>query len=136
MYEFFEHTADLGLRVRAPTLEQLFHDAAVGLFAMVVEAIPRDDAACRREFSIRGTRHDYLLFDWLNELLFVFDTERQLLSDFRISFERGGLTASALARPLDVSRHRPIREVKAITYHELRVESIEGGWIAELIVDI
>ena len=90
MYEFFEHTADLGLRVRAPTLEELLRDAAVGLFAMIVEEIPEGDTATRREFSIRGTRHDYLLFDWLNELLFVFDTEGQLLSDFRISLDDDG----------------------------------------------
>ena len=136
MYEFFEHTADLGLRVRAPDLNSLFRDAAAGLFAMVVEEFPRTGPASRREFEIEGGRHDYLLLDWLNELLFVFDTERLLLGDFDVEVAPDGVRASALARPLDPRRDLMLHEVKAITYHGLAVTRSGHGWLAEVIVDI
>jgi len=136
MYEFFEHTADLGLRVRARNLNGLFRDAAMGLFAMVVEEVPRGRKASSREISVRGRRYDYLLFDWLNELLYVFDTERLLLGNFEVEVSESGIVATLSAWPWDERFDRPLREVKAITYHGLRVEPVEDGWLAELIVDI
>ena len=136
MYEFFEHTADLGLRVRARDLNGLFRDAAMGLFAMVVEEMPRGRTPSRREFFLRGRRHDYLFFDWLNELLFVFDTERLLLGNFEVEVSESGLVAGAGAWPWDELHDRPLHEVKAITYHGLKVEQDDGGWLAEVVVDI
>jgi len=136
MYEFFEHTADLGLRVRARDLNGLFRDAAMGLFAMVVEDLPQGRTGDSREFSIPGRRRDYLFFDWLNELLYVFDTERLLLGNFDVEVSESGVTATVSAWPWDERVDRPLREVKAITYHGLRVEQTEEGWLAEVIVDI
>ena len=136
MYEFFEHTADLGLRVRTRDLNGLFRDAAVGFFAMVVEELPRGRTGSSRTFSIPGRRHDYLLLDWLNELLYVFDTERVLLGDFEVSVSDSGVAAGMSAWPWDEEVDRPLREVKAITYHGLRVEQTAEGWLAEVIVDI
>ena len=136
MYEFFDHTADLGLRVRSTDLDALFREAAEGLFAIIVEDVPVVPGAERMEFRLQGERNDYLLFDWLNELLYVFDTRRLVFRDFVVTVTAEGLTATANAQPLDDSRHRPLHEVKAITYHGLRVEQIDGGWLAELIVDI
>jgi SHS2 domain-containing protein len=108
----------------------------MGLFAMVVEESPRGREASSREFSVRGRRHDYLLFDWLNELLFVFDTERLLLGRFDVHVTEAGLVATASAWPWDEQLDRPLHEVKAITYHGLRVEPTPEGWLAEVIVDI
>jgi SHS2 domain-containing protein len=135
MYEFFEHTADLGLRVRAPDLEGLFVESARGLFAMIAE--PPPTAAGRQiEVQVDGDRPDYLLFDWLSELLFVFDSRQLLLADFRVEIRSADLLGFAQAEPLDPSRHRLLHEVKAITYHGLRVEPTDQGWLAEIIVDI
>ena len=136
-YELFEHTADLGLRVTARDLGLLFRDAAEGLFAMIVERIPKGDPAERLEFRVEGRRLDWLLFDWLNELLYVFESRRLVLSLFEVEVDEDGLSATARAYPFDPRRQRATHEVKAITYHRLRVERVdEGGWIAEVIVDI
>ena len=81
MYEFFDHTADLGLRVRSTDLDALFREAAEGLFAIIVEDVPVVPGAERMDFRLQGERNDYLLFDWLNELLYVFDTRRLLFRD-------------------------------------------------------
>jgi SHS2 domain-containing protein len=81
----------------------------------------------------------YLLFDWLNELLFAFENEKLLLTEFAIELQRGeALNFTAICRGefMDQSRHQMDHEVKAITYHGLRVEQKANGWEAELIVDI
>lgn len=135
MYEVFEHTADLGLRVRAADLETLFAEAGRGLVSLIVDVAsvePRQEAA----FRIEGRERDYLLFDWLNELLFAFEKDRLLYCEFTVVFDAEGLSATARGEPLDLSRHELDHEVKAITYHGLKVEQEAGGWLAELIVDI
>lgn len=137
MYETFEHTADLGLRVVAPDLDTLFREAAEGLFSIIVEDIPQAEDALPRKFSLQGRRIDHLFFDWLSELLYVCDVERLVLSHFQVKVTGNAtLEATALSQPLSPERQRLLHEVKAITYHGLRVEPVPEGWLAEVIVDI
>lgn len=136
MIEFFEHTADLGLRTRAADLDGLFAEAARALFSAVVEDLGTVVASQRLEFRIAGTDKEYLLFDWLKALLYRFDAEHLLFSRFEVRVGEGGLEAAAWGEPMDPSRHEPNHEVKAITYHRLKVEKTADGWLAEVIVDI
>jgi SHS2 domain-containing protein len=136
MYETFDHTADLGLRVRAADLPDLLVEAARGLTSVIV-ANPADVRPVeRRSFRVEGTEVDYLLFDWLNELLYAFESERMLFARFDVRVDEAGLTADAWGEAADPKRHQLEHEVKAITYHGLRVEHLPDGWLAELIVDI
>ena len=136
MFELFEHTADLGLRVRAADLATLFRDAARGLFAVVVEPEPHGQPIGRRDFAIDGDAYEHLLRDWLGELLYVFETQRVLLGAFEVSVAGRGLEGSASVYPLREGEYRLLHEVKAITYHGLRVERTPDGWLAEVILDI
>ncbi len=136
MFEAFEHTADLGLRIRAKTLDELFAEAARGLFSTLVEDLAAVKPLERVELSIRGNDREYLLFDWLKELLFRFDAEHLLFSRFEPHVGDSGLTGKAWGEKLDWDRHVLRNEVKAITYHGLKVERDGAGWLAEFIVDI
>ena len=136
MYETFEHTADLGLRIRAAEPAALFEDAARGLFSIIVTNLDGVRPVASRHFELSATALDYLLFDWLNELLFTFDTQRLLLSEFHVRLSGNTLQADARGEPLDTGRHVLEHEVKAITYHGLRLEQTADGWLAEVIVDI
>lgn len=136
MYETFAHTADLGLRVKASDLESLFADAGRGLTSIIVANLQGIRPAREVTLRVTGARRDDLLFDWLSEILYLFDSEHLLLSDFTVRLDEDGLQATARGEPLDENRHRAEREVKAITYHGLRVEQTPDGWLAEVIVDI
>jgi SHS2 domain-containing protein len=136
MYEIFEHTADLGLRVKAPDLESLFADAGRGLTSMIAANLEAIRPVREVSLRVEGTPRDDLLFDWLSEILYLFESEHLLLSDFSVRFDDKGLRATARGEPLDESRHQLEHEVKAITYHELKVEQTPNGWLAEVIVDI
>jgi SHS2 domain-containing protein len=136
MYETFEHTADLGLRVRAPDLNTLFAEAGLALFSAIVEDLATVRPLQRVDVQLIGDDREFLLFDWLKELLYHFDTEHLLFGKFEVRVEEGALSGSAWGEPLDRSRHDLEHEVKAITYHGLRVEPTGGGWLAEVIVDI
>ena len=136
MIEFFEHTADLGLRACAADLNGLFAEAARALFSAVVEDLGTVVASQRLEVRIAGTDTEYLLFDWLKTLLYHFDAEHLLFSRFEARVGEGGLEAVAWGERMDPSRHEPNHEVKAITLHGLKVERTADGWLAEVIVDI
>jgi SHS2 domain-containing protein len=136
MYETFDHTADLGLRVRASDLDTLFTEAAHALFSTIVEDLATVEPRQRFDLQLSGTAADLLLFDWLKELLYVWDSEHVLFSRFEVHVTATGLTGAAWGEPLDRARHELLHEVKAITYHGLRVEQTAEGWLAEVIVDI
>ncbi len=136
MFETFEHTADIGIRVRAASLEELFSDAARGLFSVIAANLDAVRPLQEIALTIAGQRHDDLLIDWLDELLFTFDTKRLLFGEFKVQFSATGLAATARGEPIDRARHELNMEVKAITYHGLKVDRDGDGWLAEVIVDI
>jgi SHS2 domain-containing protein len=136
MHELFDHTADLGLRATAPTVNELFAEMGRCLLASQVEDPSSVRAEVAQRIEIAGTDREYLLFDWLKELLLRFETERMLFAQFDVTVTATGLSSVARGEAFDESRHALAHEVKAITYHELKVTPRNGGWLAEAIVDI
>jgi len=136
MFELFEHTADLGLRVSATTLEELLTEAARGLLAMLVANPDAVRPVQTKTIVVSAEDHSYLLFDWLTELLYAFETEKLLFANFDLQINNHQLSATCRGERMDATRHQMEHEVKAITYHSLRVEQTASGWQAEVIVDI
>ncbi|MHC4992451.1 MAG: archease [Planctomycetota bacterium] len=137
MFEITEHTADLGIRITSSTLEILFAEAARGLFSLLVENLDEVTPADEWHYEIAGTDPEYLLFDWLSELLYAFETTHVLLCEFQVRYDADrGVRAVARGEALDPTRHRLDHEVKAVTYHGLDVHRTDGGWEASVIVDV
>jgi SHS2 domain-containing protein len=136
MYETFEHTADLGLRIRAGNLDTLFAEAAQAMFSVMV--VDLDAVRPREELRIALEDDDpaALLRRWLGELLYEFCTRRWLFSQFEVAVRPDGLTAVARGEPMDDERHEMDLEIKAVTWHGLKLEREGDGWLAEVIVDI
>ena len=136
MHEIFDHTADLGVRVRADSLATLLAEAARAL----TEVIAGDATAIRgveeESFALAGGDPTWLLHDWLTELLAAFELRRMLFVDFTVEVDGTGLRASARGERYDPSRHVLAHEVKAVTQHELAVSRTPAGWEATFIVDI
>ena len=136
MYEIFEHTADFGIRARAGSLAELFADAARGLFSLIVTNFDVVQAIEEVEYSLAGDNPEDLLHDWLSELLYTFNVRRLVLREFHVQIDATRLVATARGEPIDPSRHEIDVEVKAITWHALKVEQDDDGWLAEVIVDV
>jgi len=136
MFELFEHTADLGLRVSANSLEELLTEAARGLLAMLVANPDAVRPVQEKRFQLPAEDSSYLLFDWLSELLYAFETDKLLFSAFELQLHNNQFFAICRGEPMEPARHQMEHEVKAITYHGLKVEQSPDGWHAEVIVDI
>jgi SHS2 domain-containing protein len=136
MHELFEHTADIGLRMRAKDLESLLAEAGKALFSAMVANLEQVRPVKEVQFTVKGTDYEELLHDWLAELLFTFHAARMVFSDFTVKLQEDGITAIGRGEPIDFLRHEIDSEVKAITWHELKIEHVEDGLLAEVIVDI
>jgi SHS2 domain-containing protein len=135
MYETFEHTADMGLRITAPDLAGLFEEAAAGLFSMLVSGVPESNGRVR-EIRIPGERHDYLLVDWLAELLSLSSAKAVWFDAFNVQLGAAGITAHTREHSLLTAGITVLTEIKAITYHGLKLERSPDGWVAEIVVDV
>lgn len=136
MHEVFEHTADLGLRIRAGSLGELFAEAGRALMGVLVEDPAAGDAGAAESISLAAATPADLLFDWMSELLYLFSTRGLVVREYDVRAERGSLAATVRGWRFDPDRHAGAHEVKAITYHGLRAEPSGDGWIAEVILDI
>src|SRR5262249_27399603 len=110
--------------------------AAEALFGVIVEDLSTVQPRERLDVRLEADDREHLLFDWLRRLLAEHDARHLLFSRFTVHVADDGLTGTAWGEPLDRERHELDHEVKAITYHGLRVEPADGGWLAEVIVDI
>ena len=120
-FEIIEHTADVGVRATGENLAEAFANAARGMFSIITEL---DTIQAREARQVRVTAPDIeaLLVNWLNELLYVFETEGMLFSNFAIhALTDSGMTATCTGERADPKRHPMQTGVKAATYHGLQV---------------
>jgi SHS2 domain-containing protein len=135
-YEVFEHTADIGLHAYGRTLAELFVNTARGMESLMVPP-EQVRAITGRQISVEGHDEVSLLIAWLNELIFLFDTEYLLFCDFAIdTISATRLTARAVGEPYDAQRHELSSAIKAATWHQAAVTANDEGYSARVIFDI
>ncbi len=136
--EVFDHTADLGLRIEAGDLSDLFRTAAEGLFDVVTAGRSTIEARDEEPVALTADSPELLLVEWLNELIFRVETRHALYARFDVEVADDGrsLQGAIAGEPIDPDRHVLDHEVKAATHHGLTMERTADGWRAEVIVDI
>jgi SHS2 domain-containing protein len=120
-FELLDHTADILVKAYGNTLEECFANAALAMFDQIVD-VSTIQPVGEVEVKIEGDEKEELLFDLLSELLYLHDVDHVVLSSFDVSFSEGGLSCLAKGEELDLKKHRPKTEIKAVTYHMLDVD--------------
>ena len=135
-FELFEHTADLGVRVCAPSRAELITPATAGLYAAIGEVVangPGEAWSC----AVSGDEPVLLLRDYLAEVLQLFEREHRRLAHVEVQeFTDTRLSVTGESCLVDMGRSVLVREIKAITYHELALRRTADGYEATWIVDI
>lgn len=135
VYRILDHTADVGIVAHGKDLPQTFANVARGMFSLLVD---RRRVRRHTRFSVKVDASDLegLLVAWLEELLFRFETEGVLLTDFQIShLDPGHLEAVVGGEAIDLAHHSIKIGIKAVTYHQLKIER-KDGYRAQVIFDI
>ena len=132
-YEEIDHTADVGIRAHGRTVDELFANAAEGMFSLIAELStvkPVGEVEVRLEAEDLPT----LLLRWLSELLYVHETQRLLFSSSEVHVVGTSLEGRVRGEAIDKKRHELKLAIKAVTRHGLTVDLEKG--IAEVIFDI
>ena len=141
-YHYLEdvETADIAFEATGSDLAELFSNAADATTNVMIENIEAIQARETRQIELSNDKLDMLLFDLLQELIFLKDAERLLLRmrEVQIAEEHENyfLKATAEGEPLDTERHHQRADVKAVTLHDFSVQRTKKGWKTRVLLDI
>ena len=141
-YRFLEDigTADIAFEATGRDLAELFRYAADATTNVMIENLDALEPRETRRLELSNDQLDMLLFDLLQELIYLKDSERLLLRIRNVQIHEGNgrffLQATAEGEPIDPQRHHQRADVKAVTLHDFTVERENGGWKARVLLDI
>lgn len=137
-YEYIEHTADIAIKAYGTKLEQVFENAAKGMFSIMYEVIDKGhDTVLDVEVKEKIANKEQLLLDWLNELLFLSDTKRMVFVDFKVETLNGShIKAKAFGTAFDQKKHRYKTEIKSATYHMLELGKEKDKYYGHVLFDL
>lgn len=145
-YDYFDVTADIGFHAYGRSLEEAYENAGLAMFNVVTD-IDKVKKSESREFEIVSEDLVSLLYDYLEELLFLQDTEFLFFSGFEINIEKVAgdessdlenyrLACIACGEEIDWDVHTHRSEVKAITFHKMCVKEENGIFRLRAILDL
>lgn len=143
-FEFLEHTADVLVRAYGRTLEEVLANIAKGMFEVMTDT-SRINPQLSVEIHVCGYDLENLVYKWLEELLYYHDAYNYVFGEFKVdsisekATDREKLIcikARAYGEEFDRQRHEPRTVVKAVTYHQMRIDKVDNEWIIDVVFDI
>ncbi len=136
-FEFFDHTADIGVRVYGNSLGELFENAARAMYE-ALGRLHKSESNLRKSIELQTASAEDLLHDWLADLLYEIEVNHVVYDVFEIhELTPHRLKAALRGGRIDFTRSQTNEEIKAVTYHQLRIESQpDGSWRATVIFDV
>ncbi|MBD3427141.1 MAG: archease [Candidatus Omnitrophica bacterium] len=135
-YEQISHTADLAAKVYGKDLAELFENAAFAMMDMSaeLEGLRKEE---KRQIELDSAGKEDLLIDWLNEVLYTSVSEKILFLEFRVnSIEDDKLAAEIIGQSVGDDTDRINIEIKAATYHEIKIEENASGYEVTVVFDV
>ena len=137
-FEFIEHTADVCVRVFGNSSEDLFVNSALALFSLLVDVAPQPKIS--KEIILEAESLEDLLVEWLNELISGFFADKFLPAEYELFLKEGVaskvLKAKVKGQDFDPYANKINMEIKAATYHNLKIKQCDTGCKTEIIFDV
>ncbi len=134
-YEQIDISGDVGLRIRGESPERLFENAAEGMFNLITDTSTVKETE-QKEIALEIDTYENALVQWLNELVFLFDSYGFIGKAFSVGFSVKTLKATVSGGMFDPGRNESRLLIKAATYHNLSLRKIDDHWEATVIFDI
>ena len=135
-YSIFSHTADLGISVTGCSCEDLFRNAGLALLELIVKnKAPKFEKMVK--ISLDGIDLPDLMVRWLSEILYLFEGERLVVTAITIdSIDSNNIKSTLSVMKFNSQENEILREIKAVTYHQIEVEKKNNIWTASIIFDL
>jgi len=136
-FEFLDHTADVQFLAYGKNLNELFENSALALFESMIDT---DTIESKMEYtaSVNSENIERLLFLWLSELVFIFDSKKYVFKSFNVDInkkdEEYSLIGKIKGEKIDIKKHKFNSEVKAATYHNMEINK-NGIYKAKVVLD-
>lgn len=135
-YRHIEHPSDVGFEAYGTTLEELFANAALATYSFMTD-VDAIEPAEEREVAVQSEDLYSLMFDWLDEMLFLFESESLVMNNFDITVDESQFSISGKCRggKFDPAKHEAGMIIKAVTYNMMEVKKNEV-WHARVVLDV
>ncbi len=133
--EQLDISGDVGLRIRAKDVGELFEHAALCMYELITDTSGISQTE-KKNITLSADSYETLFVLWLNELIFLFDTYSFIGTAFSVQVEKTTLKAHISGGILDADAHERRLLLKAATYHNLSLRKSAGSWEATVIFDI
>jgi SHS2 domain-containing protein len=133
-YRYINHTADLGIEVKARTFKELLKNISNAIFETQISGAV--DAVKIMRFSIQSKTLGDLVIDWCRELIYNFAVKGFIPKIYRISIKKSSLAAELTGDTFSIEKHKVKLEIKNVTYHKFKLKKLQTGYKAMLIFDV
>ena len=138
-FEYLEHTADIKYRAYGKSPEEMLANAAAALFKAMID-LATIEVKETWKVELEASNLEQLAYDWLCEMVFLFETESAVFATFMIKLQQNGSGSCGLhgeigGERIDLKRHAFENEVKAITLHEFQVKK-NDMWCLQVVLDV
>ncbi|MCK4475443.1 MAG: archease [Methanophagales archaeon] len=134
--KYIEHPSDVGFEAYGDTLEELFANAAIATYSFMtdVDAIEEE---VEREVEIKSEDLYSLMFDWLDEMIFLFESESLVMKKFDIEVDSSNFKIGGKCRggKFDPYKHESGIIIKAVTYNMMEIKK-NAVWKARVVLDV
>ena len=136
-YRYIEHPSDVGFEAYGDTLEELFANAAIATYSFMTN-VEEIEEEVEREVEIKSEDLYSLMFDWLDEIIFIFESEELILKKFNIRLDPSNfiITGKCKGEKFDLSKHEVGIIIKAVTYNMMEIKKKNKSWKARVVLDV
>ena len=135
-YEILDHTADICIRVTGESMRGLIRNASL---AMMDQITDRDkvEGSISESIEVSGDTKEEILVRLLSEILYLHETNRIVFKDARVVMHNETkLAAELTGEKYEPSKHELLNDIKAVTYHGLKVSKVNDKFTADIVFDI
>ncbi len=135
-YEILDHTADVCLRIYGKSFGELFENAARAMMELITDR-EKINPSQEIEIEVRGEIIEELLVHWLQEILFLHEVKKMVFKDFRLNLiSETHAKGKAIGEKIDIDKHELSFDIKAVTYHNLKIEPINDKLKVDIVFDV
>jgi SHS2 domain-containing protein len=135
-YEILDHTADVCIRVYGKSLDELLKNAGRAMMELITDR-EKIKPSKQIEIKVEGETKEELLVHWLGDILYLHQAKKMVFRDFELNIiNETHVRGKAFGENIDLGRHELSSDIKAVTYHNLRIETLDNGLKVDIVFDI
>ncbi|MEK6843858.1 MAG: archease [Nanoarchaeota archaeon] len=132
-YKFLEHTGDIKFQAYGKTLNEVFENSVIAVSTYISRG-KKIKSSKGKVIDVSGTDIESLFYNFLDEIIYLFDAENFIAAKAKITIRGNNLHAEFFGD--DASNYKDLDQIKAATYAEMYIKKKASGWEAQAVLDV